>query len=464
MPNLNELMQTKKELADAARAIMERCDTEGRSNDWTGDETKKFDDLHDQIEKVNATIARAVRQQAIDDTKEPRRADPTQPDRVDRPRTFGAEPRAADFGLAVRSWLLAGRGVRSDAGDAAAKRVGIDPMANQVGLYLPPVAMRASGWDPSGAVHPTKQDIRDWRERNEEFRAAMGTTSGAVGGYSVPNETMQALEVALLQFGGMRGVSTVIRTDTGASLPFPTTNDSSNKGAILSENTQVSEVDPTFGQLTLDAYMYSSKLVLVSLQLLQDSSVDIGAMLGRLLGERIGRIQNDHFTTGTGSSQPNGVVTAATSSGITLAGATSISYDNLMDLIHSVDPAYRPNGRFMFHDTMLKTIKKVKIAQYSGDTAGIPLWQPSLVVGQPDTIHGYPFVVNQSVGAVATGVKSILFGDFSKYLIRDTREITMVRLNERYIDYHQVGFLAFARSDGDLLDAGTHPIEYATQA
>jgi HK97 family phage major capsid protein len=109
-------------------------------------------------------------------------------------------------------------------------------------------------------------------------------------------------------------------------------------------------------------------------------------------------------------------------------------------------------------------LKKVKILQYSGDTMGMPLWQPGLTVGQPDMIMGYQYVINQSMTTPATGVKSILFGDFSKYLIRDVRDITLLRLDERYADAHQVGFLAFSRSDGDLLDAGTNPVKYGTQA
>jgi HK97 family phage major capsid protein len=304
--------------------------------------------------------------------------------------------------------------------------------------------------------------MSEWRRLNDEYRAAMGTTSGAVGAYTVPDAAMQALEIALLEFGGMRQVATVIRTDTGASLPFPTTDDTSNKGAILTENTQVSEVDITFGQLTLDAYMYSSKSVLVSLQLLQDSSVDVPGMIGRLLGERIGRIQNDHFTTGTGSSQPNGIVAASTS-GVT-GVADPPTYDNFVDLVHSVDPAYRVNSRFMMADATLKTVKKIKVLQYSGDTTGVPLWAPGLAAGQPDTINGYPFVINQSMAAPGSSAKKVIFGQLSKYLIRDVREIPLVRLNERYADYHQVGFLAFARSDGDLLDAGTHPVKYMSQS
>jgi HK97 family phage major capsid protein len=217
------------------------------------------------------------------------------------------------------------------------------------------------------------------------------------------------------------------------------------------------------GQTVLGSYLYSSKSVLVSLQLLQDSSVNVPDLIGRMLGERIGRIQNDHFTTGSGVSQPNGLLTAATDSAVTTVSTTLISYDEMVNLEHSVDPAYRPGAKWMFHDGALKALKKVEALQYSGDTTGLPIWLPGLAVNAPDTILGYPYVVNQSMSTPATTVKSVLFGALNKYIVRDVRDITLVRLNERYADYHQVGFLAFARSDGDLLDAGTRPVKYLTQ-
>jgi HK97 family phage major capsid protein len=135
-----------------------------------------------------------------------------------------------------------------------------------------------------------------------------------------------------------------------------------------------------------------------------------------------------------------------------------------VDLVHSVDPAYRVNARFMMNDATLKTIKKIKVLQYSGDTTGVPLWSPSLVAGQPDTILGYPFVINQSMASPGSSAKKVIFGDLSKYIIRDVRDFTLLRLDERFAELGQVAFLAFSRHDGDLLDAGTDPVKYMQQA
>jgi HK97 family phage major capsid protein len=109
-------------------------------------------------------------------------------------------------------------------------------------------------------------------------------------------------------------------------------------------------------------------------------------------------------------------------------------------------------------------IKKIRVLQYSGDAVGVPMWVPGLTNGAPDTILGYPYTINQSVAVPGSNAKCILFGDFSKYLIRDVRDITLLRLDERFAEFGQVAFLAFSRHDGDLLDAGTHPVKYATSA
>jgi HK97 family phage major capsid protein len=101
------------------------------------------------------------------------------------------------------------------------------------------------------------------------------------------------------------------------------------------------------------------------------------------------------------------------------------------------------------------------VLQYSGDVTGAPLWQPSMQLGAPDTIMGFPYTINQAMAAPASGAKSLIFGDLSKYLIRDVRDIVIQRLDERFAEYHQVAFLAFSRHDGDLLDAGTDPVKWA---
>ncbi|MFC7929167.1 phage major capsid protein [Streptomyces cinereoruber] len=287
----------------------------------------------------------------------------------------------------------------------------------------------------------------------KELRA-QGVATGAAGGYLVPPEFRAQMVEAMKFYGAMRDVAEVITTQTGATLPWPTNDDTANVGAILAENTQVTEQDVTIGQADIGAYMYTSKQVRVSYQLLQDSAFDLESWLARKLGERIGRIQNTHFTTGTGSSQPEGVQTNAVIAKTGAAGqVTSVTYDDLIDLMHSIDPAYRNGGRqaWMMHDTTLAAARKLK------DSQGRPLWEPSLQAGVPDSLLGHRIVVNQDMPVMAASARSILFGDFyAGYLIRDVQDVQFLRLAERYADYLQVGFLAFARADGTPQDTAAY--------
>lgn len=295
-----------------------------------------------------------------------------------------------------------------------------------------------------------------------KIRAAQTVTTTG-GGYLIPQGFSNQIDDAIKAFGGMMQASYVFDTETGATLPWPTDNDTSNVGELLGINTGAASQDVTFGQVNFGAYKYSSKQVLVPIELLQDSYFNLNQFLASKLGQRIGRIINQHFTTGTGSGQPNGAVTGATSGKVGATGETlTVIYDDLVDLVHAVDPGYRlnPTARFMLADSSLKVIKKLK------DGQNRPLWIAGagtiLDPGKkdPDTIIGYPYTINQDMPAMAANAKSILFGDFDKYKIRRVMEMTLLRLTERYAEVGQVGFLMFARFDGQLIDAGTHPIQY----
>jgi len=285
---------------------------------------------------------------------------------------------------------------------------------------------------------------------------AQGTATGGAGGYTVPEGFWAKVTETMKHFGGAIDGAEVITTDSGAPLPWPTNDDTSNTGEQLGENSQASEQDLTFGQKTLGNYTYSSKIVRVSLQLLQDSGVDVEAFLARKLGERIGRIENTRFTTGTGSSQPQGYVTGATT-GKTAAGTTAITFNELIDLIHSVDAAYRATGRcqFKLHDLVLAYIRKIR-DDSGGSGLGRPIWEPSTQAGVPDLLLGYKHTINNDMASsIAASAKTVAFGDFqSGFAVRKVSGGQMMRLTERYADYLQVGFIGFERADALVQDSG----------
>jgi HK97 family phage major capsid protein len=254
-------------------------------------------------------------------------------------------------------------------------------------------------------------------------------------------ETMKA-------YGGIVRASEVINTDTGNPLQWPSFDGTAQVGQILAENTQETPLDLAFGQKTLNAYTYSSRIVQVSLQLMQDSAFNLDDFIARQLGIRIGRIVAQHAAVGTGTSQPTGLFTSPTVGKTGATGqTTSVIYDDLIDLIHSVDPAYRAGDAdggcsWVMADSSLKPIRKLK------DTQGHPLWQPSLQAGVPDNLLGYPVVIDQAVPAMAANAYSIGFGDIdTAYIVRMVSGGQLLRLTERYADFLQVGYLGFLRLD-----------------
>jgi HK97 family phage major capsid protein len=294
----------------------------------------------------------------------------------------------------------------------------------------------------------------DW----DMVRATMSTGTNPEGGYTVATEVATSILDALRQFGGMRAVADVITTTQGGPMNWPTSDGTSEEGEIVDENGTASDLDVAFGVKSLPVFKYSSKVVTVPIELLQDSSVDIEAFVRARLVTRLGRVTNRHFTTGTGSSQPNGVVTAATT-GVTAANGssqvTAVKYDSLVDLQHSVDPAYREGGncRWMFNDSTLKALRKIVDGQ--ARPIFVPGYEAGNPGGAPDRLLGDPISINQSVAAMAAGAKSILYGDFSYYKIRDVLDVTLQRYTDSaYAKKGQVGFLAWLRSGGNLVDVG----------
>ena len=307
------------------------------------------------------------------------------------------------------------------------------------------------------------------RTPEEEFRAflrgevraqTVGTTTA--GGYTVPQGFLPEIIRSMLAWGPMTDPTLVreIVTATGNPLPIPTTNDTSKVGVLLAEATAAtSEGDVVFGQKQLDAYKYSSGPIQVSMELLQDSAFDMNALLFDLMSERLGRILNSELTTANGSSKPNGVMNATTL-GKTAASATAVTADELIDLYHSVDPAYRasPSCVFMFRDATLANIRKLKDGE-----------NRYLIDGLRDgagviNIAGIavPYRVNQAMPAMTTGLKSIAFGDFKKYAVRRVNDITIKRSDDFAFTTDVATFLGLARYDGELLD--TAAIKHLVQA
>lgn len=454
---LKDLLEERGKLDKELRSIVDGAEKENR--DLNAEEKQKFDELHTRDMGLKARIDRQsqldkrekelaeVRDHGIDRENFPASAAGTPP------RDKREQITDEESGLAMKAWACRQFGLPLSKRMKAAA-IKYRKLVNR--RYSPD----ARHFDVRlGSNEQFRSLQNEFRTRHPNLQKRDVALSGAAS--LLPQGFVNKLEIALLAFGPMWQTSEVLTTNDGNALPWPTANDTGNKGELLTEATTIgSSVDPTFSSVTLNAYKFSSKLVKISVETIEDSAFDLVSFLGDALGERIGRITNDYFTTGSGTSQPNGIVTASTL-GVTAASSSAIAPDELFDLQHSVDPAYRSGAGWMMKDGTLGVIRKLK------DSQNQYLFQPGLQLGVPDRLLGDSININQSMegmddsGDTTDAAEIILlYGQLSKYKARRVRQIRLRRLVERYADTDQEGFVAFLRADGDLLDAGTHPIKH----
>ncbi|MGB9071457.1 MAG: phage major capsid protein [Terriglobales bacterium] len=303
-----------------------------------------------------------------------------------------------------------------------------------------------------------EQYIRTGEKRDY---TALGSVSPADGFTLVPVGFQRELEARLKSYAGMRQACRILTTATGGPLQWPTVDDTGVTGEFIAENEPVNQENPTFDNVTLGSALCSSKQVLVPVQLLQDSAFNVESELAGMFAIRIGRALNEAYTNGTTpivgllpalvTATGRSVAAVGANSNTGVSGDTdinSIGSDDFSNVIAAVDPAYRIGAAFMAHTTIWDTVRKLK------DKYGRPVWEVSLAQGEPDKVYGYPWFVNQAMAsAIQANAKTLLFGNFAKYIIRDVAGITVVRFSELFMSSHQVGFQAFLRTEGKLLQA-----------
>lgn len=391
MTTIQALREKIANLAKQANHIL----AEKGSATWTAEEQTQFDNLADEIERAKSQIRAEERMRELEADK--------------------------FFNDITKTSGNAG-GQRQDEGTISVR--------DAVALYL-----------RNGANVTAEQAVA--------IRNAMSTTTAAEGGYTVPSEIAAMVIDKLKAYGGMREVATILPTSTGVDMNWPTSDGTADVGEIVGQNTAVNAGDIVFGTIGLKPFYYTSKKIALPLELIQDSAIDVIAYVIDRLGTRIARIQNTHFTTGGGTTVPDGVIPKAGTGKTGTTGQTlTVIYDDLVDLKHSVNRAYRRNARFMLNDLSVAVVSKIK------DTTGRPIWTPSLTDGAPDMLLGHPVAINDDVAVMAANAKSIAFGDFSKYTIRDVQGTTRIQRfdDSAFALANQVGFCGWTRSGGNLLD------------
>lgn len=287
------------------------------------------------------------------------------------------------------------------------------------------------------------------------FRDLSKLTNGA-GGNTVPTDFYGRLVAHLIETSAvLQSGATILNTAAGEVLQVPKTT-SHSTAAIVNETAAIGESDPAFGQVSLGAYKYGT-MIQVSRELLTDTGVDLEGYLAMQAGRALGNAFGAHAITGSGTGQPRGIVTDATVGKTGLTGdsggfgdqsVVGEGADQLIDLFHSVIAPYRQSSacHWMMNDSTAGVIRKIKT------TEGQYIWQPSVIVGQPDTILGKPVLTDPNVADVGLGAKSVIFGDFSQYFVRLAGGFRFERSDEFAFSNDLVTFRALMRADSALVD------------
>ena len=321
------------------------------------------------------------------------------------------------------------------------------------------VASRAADIEAAVALAPEVREDRSLREASD-FDVVRALASGEIRTATferrdlntsddsavVPQSFYAILQEKMQYQGPMLDANFVTQLNTASGEDIKVPVEASRPAATaIAEATSITALDPTFSNITLKSQKVAV-LTKVSRELLTDSGIDIVSYLASSLGKSVGIKANNLLTVGTGTVEAKGVVTAA---GSGVVGGTAVggafTADNLIDLAHSVDSDYvRQGAGFMMKRSSLGALRKLK------DTAGQYLYVPAAAVGTPDSFAGFPVYENPDMATIATGAKSVLFGHFGSYHVRQVGGIQVARSDDAYFAEDEVGFRVTLRLWGDL--------------
>lgn len=277
-----------------------------------------------------------------------------------------------------------------------------------------------------------------------DVQNALQIGTDSEGGFLVPDEFERTLVEALEENNIFRTLANVINTASGdRKIPVVA---SKGTASYVDEEGLIPDSDDAFGQVSIGAYKLAT-MIKVSEELLNDSVFNLEQYIAKEFARRIGTKEEEAFILGDGTGKPTGILAATGGAqlGVTTAGATAITFDEIIDLFYSLKAPYRKNATFLMNDATVKAIRKLK------DSAGQYLWAPSMTAGTPDTILNRPVVTSSYVPTIEAAAKTIAFGDFGYYWIADRQGRSFQRLNELFAATGQVGFKASERHDGKLI-------------
>lgn len=295
-----------------------------------------------------------------------------------------------------------------------------------------------------------------------ELRALSTSSSNA----AIPTDMERRIVERLQQVNVMRQIAVVRTINSKRSIPvenaLPTTN-------LIGEGSSVTDSDPTFSTaISVTPYKLVTRTTL-SQEFIEDAigQGDPGTGL-QYVADRLAMSmalkQEEFYTAGTGSSQPQGIagtgnnITQTTDLGAGVA-LTTVTADQLIDTVHLVPVQYRssPRFRWLISDAFLRAVRKLKnTVTTSGATEYI--WAPgtsttnSLVGGVPATIYGVPYSVGQYVPTTtANGATYAVIGDFNYFEIFDRTGITSMTDPYSAMSTMQTNLYVYSRTDSKVM-------------
>ncbi|MEM9523638.1 MAG: phage major capsid protein [Pseudomonadota bacterium] len=429
MSKIKELREEAKRLETEARSKLDAAGAEKDAEKAAALEAE-FDSLMDQRDKL---VKQAERIERSDEAKREREEIEERADREDR---NARRPGAASDTFTAENVLS-------------------DEYREHFREFL------AAGGDMSSLSSEARDALRKGFIKAEA--RTQTSTTGATGGYTVPTTLASFIEVAAKAHGPMwdNDVATVIQTSSGETITIPGVDDTDSETAAHTQGNEPADDDSGDVTITKDdlgAFSHATPWIKWAFELAQDSSFSWEQLLGDLIGERVGRTANKLLTTGTGTAQPLGFVPAA-GVGHTAAAVGAITFDEIIELEHSVDPAYRggPKVAFQMHDDTVKLLRKLK------DSNGRYIWSDGDVTrGVPASLNGKTVRFNQAMATAAANAKTIAFGDFSKYYVRKVGAVTVGVAREKF--FPNLGMAGVFRFDGAAGNLAGSAIKVLQQA
>lgn len=283
-------------------------------------------------------------------------------------------------------------------------------------------------------------------EKNVQRRAISGTN----GSVLVPSSVAPYIEAALAGASGMMQAADVIRTTNGGDLVWPTINNTTAKAKVMAQYAQSAKAAKTFTSKVLKAHTFRTDIIPVSLELIQDSAVNVEQYIGELLAKELVDGLNAAFTNGTGTDEPRGITVDAHK--VTAAGA-GVTYDDIIALMKAVPSSYQAGAKFMMNAKTMFDLALIK------DASERPIWTPSMSAAMPNAVFGKEVVLNDDLADNA-----IVYGDIKKYKVRMVKDMSVAVMREALMEFLSIGMIGYCRADGLLLDAGTHPVAQLAKA